>query len=222
MALYAAWGRKVANAVDLDREERNFKIERVKRVKAVFAAARVGGDPAEAFRTAFSGFNIVDFRVVDSFLGWMRDAPADARTALRELSAEPGAESIDRFVALVPREAASGVGAALSLAPALLMGLDPENLPPWRSEPADMTRRLTGGYQVEESATAEERYLYFLERLDPARSAMNADSLVLSERLDAQGLAWTIAKYPAKDFTTWSDAEVGISTPGVRGNPPRT
>lgn len=204
---YAAWARKVAGTVDLTQEERIFKLERVERLRAVFIAAENGEDPAEAFRQAFSGFAVVSWMVADTFLQWVRQNPAAAAAAFRALADKPGAESIDRFLALVPREAATGVGAGLSVASTLLMGLDPENLPPWRSEAAEMTRRLTGGYQAEDSATAGERYLLFLERLDAIRSAVNPDGVLLNDRLDAQGLAWTIGKYAVEEFTSWTAAD---------------
>ena len=207
LARYAAWAWKVTQAVDLDHEERSFKLERVDRLRQVFATAEAGDDPADAFRRAFSGFGILDFRVVDSFANWVRDNTSPAQESLRELAHRPGPESIDRFLSLVPREAAAGLGAGLSIASALLFGLDPENLPPWRSEAADMTRRLTGGYQAEESATAGEHYLHFLERLDAIRAAASADGLQLRDRLDTQGLAWTIAKYKTDDLADWSATE---------------
>ena len=204
---YASWSRKVAQSVDLDQEERAYKLNRVDRLRAVFSAAEAGTNPAEPLGRALRGFNVVDFRVADTFIGWVQDNPAVATAALRELGDRPGPESIDRCLALVPREAAPGTGARLAVASALLMGLDPEHLPPWRSEAAEMTRRLTGGYQVEESATAGERYLSFLERLDAVQSAVNADGVLLHDRLDAQGLAWTIARYDATEFGTWNDEE---------------
>lgn len=207
LARYTVWARKVAQTADLDAKERNYKLERVDRLRAVFTAADAGENPAEAFRHAFSGFNILDFRVADSFARWVRDNPSTAQEALRALAHQPGPESVDRFLALVPREAAAGLGAGLSIASALLMGLDPENLPPWRSEAAEMTRRLSGGYQVEEAATPGEQYLFFLERLDAIRAAANGDGVQLRDRLDTQGLAWTIAKSNVAEFAGWSDAE---------------
>ena len=204
---YASWARKIAGAVDLASEERTPKLDRVEKIRRVFEVAQAGEDPAEALRAALSGYNVVDFRVADTFVKWMQGNPSIAAEALRALALKPGAESIDRFLAFVPREAAAGMGARLSIASALLMGLDPTNLPPWRSEAAETTRRLTGGYPVQDSATAGEHYLNFLERLDAIMSAVNADGVLVQDRLDAQGLAWTIAKEAAKALSGWTEAE---------------
>ena len=150
---------------------------------------------------------MVDFRAADDFIKWAREEPAAACAALNALADRPGPESIDRLLGLVPDKAAKGMGARLSIASALLMGIDPANLPPWRSEAAETTRRLSGGYGTQESATAGELYTLFLERLDTVRAAVDPDAQYLGDRLDTQGLAWAVAKWPIKEFSTWSTDE---------------
>lgn len=206
LATYTAWAGRVVASVDLAARERAYKIERVSRLKAAFAAAADDADPTMALRAALSGLNLVDFRVVDDFLTWSAGHPEICSRALRELEREPGPESMDRFLALIPREhQLSGRGARISLASTLLMGLDPSGLPPWRDTQYQQTVRLTGGYHPQEAGTAGEVYVLFLERLDVIIGAMLAAGIKTADRLDAQGLAWTIATWVPDEG--WSDAE---------------
>lgn len=207
LAEYIGWARKVASALNLDEDERSYKIERVGRLNAVFDAAQRGEDPSEALRAALSGYNVVDFRAADDFMRWAREDPAGASSALRALADRPGPESIDRFLGLVPDGAAKGMGARLSIASSLLMGVDAASFPPWRSEAAETTRRLSGGYGTQESATAGEFYTLFLERLDTIKAAVDPEAQYLKDRLDTQGLAWAVAKWPIEEFISWSGDE---------------
>lgn len=207
LSTYAKWSKKVAGVVDLDEVERSYKLEKEGPLQEVFRAAREGTDLFEPVKEAFRDFNVVHYLVIDDFRKWVQRDPDRARQALLELERDPGPESIDRLLEHVPRSEFRGPGALLSLASTLLMGLDPAKYPPWRSTAADTTSRLTGGYAVQESATLGERYLYFLERLDAIQSAASAEGVVIRDRLDAQGLAWTIAKYSAEDFPRWSGDE---------------
>lgn len=206
LATYAAWSGRVMASVDLAEHERDYKIKRVPLIQAAFAAADSDTDPSAALRAALVGLNLVDYRVVDDFLTWSADHPDTCTRALRELACEPGPASMDRFLALVPRDhQLSGRGARISLASTLLMGLDPSGLPPWRDTQYRQTVRLTGGYHPQEAATDGEVYALFLERLDTILEATRAARAEVADRLDAQGLAWTIATWVPGD--DWSDAE---------------
>jgi 5-methylcytosine-specific restriction protein B len=204
---YAAWSRKVIASVDLEVEERGYKIDRAPLIKEALRSAQEAQNPCPALRRALVGYNVVDYRVSDTFLRWAEENSTDAGAALRELAEEPGPESIDRFLAKVPKEAAPGIGARLSIASALLMALAPAELPPWRETAADITRRLADSYKPQEGATPGEVYVLFLERLDAILSVVNAEDSVLRDRLDAQGLAWAIANYPVEKFPEWTDEE---------------
>lgn len=206
LATYAAWSGRVLGSVDLAGRERDYKMERVPLIQTAFAAADSDTDPSGALRTALVGLNLVDYRVVDDFLNWSAEHPDTCSLALRELAREPGPASMDRFLALIPREQQlSGRGARISLASTLLMGLDPGGLPPWRDTQYQQTVRLTGGYHPQEAATAGEVYVLFLERLDVILAATLAAGTEVADRLDAQGLAWTIATWLPD--TDWSDVE---------------
>ena len=142
--------------------------------------------PRPALRKALVGYNVVDYRVTDTFLKWADEDWTDVGEGLRELARQPGTESIDRFLAHMPREAGPGRGAQLSLASALVMALDPANLPPWRETSAETTRGRP-------AATAKRRVRHpgsatccSSRCLDTIIAMVNADAPILGDRLDAR------------------------------------
>jgi hypothetical protein len=222
-ALYGEWARKIAAAVDLEAEERDYKVARTDAFRSAVHVAAIGGNPYSDLKTALTGFNVVDYRVTGAFLAWVEAHPATAADALTALQADAGPESIDRFLALVPWDDLRGTGARLSLASALLLGCAPEWLPPWRDTAARATQRLSGGYASEAAATAGEIYLAWLERLDMIMAAVNIDpnDAVLRDRLDAQGLAHTVLRTSlALDGWSAADLEALASWQQGRGTAP--
>lgn len=207
-ALYGNWARKIATTINLDVEERNYKVDRVSAFEAATRAAVRGDSPLADLKSALTGFNLVNYRVAGPFLSWVEAHPEDAATALVDLHTDPGPASIDRFLTHLPREDLSGMGARLSLAATLLLGSSAEQLPPWRDTAARATQRLTGGFANEAAATAGEIYLSWLERLDMIMDAVNgeADGPILRDRLDAQGLAHTVLRTDL-DLNSWTDTE---------------
>lgn len=200
---YLTWSLKVASTQGILENERGYKIERVPLIQAAFTAAERGEDPYPALKKALTGFNVINYRVTHEFLAWAKDQPQAVAGALLPLAHRPGPESIDRFLEAIPWETLSGHGARLSVASTLAMGLAPADFPPWRDRVAETTRRLTRGNRAQEAATEGERYLLFLERLDTILLAVK-DPSVLRDRLDAQGLAWTVANLPVEDLHGWS------------------
>ena len=201
MSAYVRWAKAVLAEYDLGAIERQYKLDRVPAINIAFQMASRGEPVGDALTDALRGLNLVDFRVADNFLGWAKAEPEQCAAALRDLAHDPGLDSVDRFVALLPL---TGRGARLSIASTLLMALDPAVYPPWRETPARLTARLTGAWGMSESATDGQHYFAFLERLDAIREAVDPDSKTLRDRLDVQGLAWTIAKN--ERFDDW-DAE---------------
>ncbi|WP_146187359.1 hypothetical protein [Arthrobacter sp. HMWF013] len=192
--LYVAWAQKIWQLGSLDGRERDWKVELAKTTGQALHTIATGGDVVGHLKKVLSPSSLVDYRAADDFLTWVSNNEAKAVKALGELTRSPGPESIDRFLEFIPRDGQlAGDGARLSLATALLLATDVEQLPPWRHTSAELTVRLTNGYRPQQSATAGEKYVLFLERLDLIMNAMKAHGTPLRDRLDAQALAWTIA-----------------------------
>lgn len=204
LALFAKWSSQIIETINLEERERTYKLERVPALRQVLTTANGSGDLVTALRAALTGFNPVDYRVADDFITWVGNHPEQAGTALRELGNKPGPDAIDRFLSHIPYDEFPGLGARLSLASVLLFGQSPEEYPPWRDSSAQALMRLADGYRAQESATAGEHYVMFLERLDVILAQL-AEHGGLRDRLDAQGLAWTVAK--THSFPQWSAAD---------------
>lgn len=202
--LYVAWAQKVLQLGELKERERDWKVDLARTTRQALEAISTGGEVVGHLKKVLSPNSLVDYRTADDFLTWVSKEQATAVKALGELARNPGPKSIDRFLRFVPRDGQlAGDGARLSLATALLIASDVEQLPPWRHTAADITVRLTNGYRPQQAATAGEKYVLFLERLDLIMNAMNAHGTPLRDRLDAQALAWTIATN--EGFGEWSD-----------------
>lgn len=113
---YAAWASLVVDAIDLDTEERDYKIDGASRIRAAIQAALGEAQQSPAVIAELSkDLNLVDFRVMDAAKTWVAEAPEQMQAALIELTTHPGPESIDRFLSHVPFTGAlAGLGGRLS------------------------------------------------------------------------------------------------------------
>ncbi|WP_410611077.1 McrB family protein [Amycolatopsis sp. lyj-109] len=203
------WGERIRESVDLAVNEQQYKLEGA----AALRAARESGlgTDLQVLRRS----NLVDWRVVDSFLTWLDEAE-DNQRILADLWTEAGPASIDRFLDQVPTTAVSGIGARLSLASALLGAVDVVAYPPWRATPVDLAYRLTGHTKPEPSATEGERYEVFLVFLDQVIDAFRRHGKPLADRLEAQSLLWTLMTYDPP--VGWTEAEADAFRGWRRGS----
>jgi 5-methylcytosine-specific restriction enzyme B len=193
------WGERLQSSVDLAETERAYKLEGAAALKNARESAtpqNIGG--------VLRSLNLVDWRVIESFLSWMGVAH-DASETLAELWTDAGPASVDRFLARLPDSAASGSGARLSLASVLLGAVDVTSLPPWRARAVDAAYRLTGHTRPEPSATDGERYAVFLVFLDQVLDTFRRAGIELGDRLQTQSLLWALMTYDPP--THWSQSE---------------
>ncbi|WP_125689723.1 McrB family protein [Amycolatopsis sp. WAC 04169] len=202
------WGQRMQRSIDLEGQERDYKIDGASAVMA----ARASRDTS-AF-TFLRRHNLVDWRTADSFLPWLNDAE-DGWEILGGLWIDAGPESVDRFLADLPRSAADGAGARLSLASVLLGADDVSQYPPWRARAVDLAYRLTGYTKPEPAATDGERYEAFLVFLDQVMDAFRRQGSPLSDRLDAQSIIWALTNYDPPE--TWTEEETAAFRDWRRG-----
>ncbi|WP_442874466.1 McrB family protein [Amycolatopsis sp. NBC_00438] len=193
------WGEHLRGSVDLEQEERGYKLD----AAAALKAARQAGPPTDLQK--LRALNLIDWRATDSFMGWLAQAQ-DGETALARLWDDAGPASVDRFLDLVPETALAGSGARLSLASVLLAAVDIVRFPPWRARAVDAAYRLTGYTKPEPSATDGERYETFLVFLDQVIDAFGRYGSPLTDRLEAQSLVWALMTYEPPD--QWSESDV--------------
>ena len=199
---FTAWATVIAANLDLDELERNFKIDVARRLAEAAKELRAGDDGwRKTMRKAFSDSHLVAWQAADTFLTWVDDNPDLAAEAVGALWEDPRPEAIDPFLALVPDGALHGVGARLSTASFLLGVADPTSQPPWRSRAVADAYRATGYSTPDPGQTEGERYAHFLAFLDQVVAHAVEHGPKLRDRLDAQGLTWTLMKYAPGDWS---------------------
>lgn len=196
LEVYAQWAQWIRDLVDLDAEERQFKVDLARQAAEIFQLARSGQDVEQPLKHFLQNptNNLVNWQDADKFLRWAKEYPDQLRQALLDLAEEPGPASVDAFTRHLPHLPR---GCRVSIASVLMLGLAPTDMPPWRSEAADLTRRLSGGWAFADGASDGEVYLNFLLNLDSIRYALQRRGWELRDRLDCQALAWTLAKWEA-------------------------
>jgi MoxR-like ATPase len=203
----AAWSTRLVDDVDLDETERNYKLAAASRLKGAMTAHAEGDStwPSLVRRALTKDTNVVAWQVADPFLAWLDADTTSAAAALAYLRADPTASGIDGFLSAVPDEALHGTGARLSVASALLSAFDATSMPPWRANTVDAVYRLCGYSKPEPQASDGERYDAFLIFLDLLIDVAARVGLRLRDRLDAQGLVWTLINHAPGD--SWTDEE---------------
>jgi hypothetical protein len=190
--------RKDFESGDFDERERNYKGEIAKNFRAARQALDAPGDVwIELLRRAFGPpNNITSFYVHGRFLDWCRAEPEAARLALRALWDEDlSVEArIRGFSAAFPSSVQSGTGSRLTLASVLHMAVDPENCPPFRARAFKFLYELFGVPHLGGKHGEAERYDGALHLLDRFITEAERRGLKLRDRLDAQGLTWSLFK----------------------------
>lgn len=188
----ATWLEWTAQRVDLESEERLYKLETATELCAIRDAARTA-DPEWAARLAhtFRSTNLVNYRAYEELLGWTRaDEPA-ARAALLALWNDPRDAALDAFRDALPSGVLEEQGARLSVSSVLHMVHGVERRPPWRARYTGRFGNLVAYRRTEPSAPDSEVYDGFLALLDLVLDLLERRGTPLGDRLDAQGLVWT-------------------------------
>jgi len=188
------WAKRLAAEVDLETEEREYKIEAAGRWRAAMEACRESREdwPVLIKRAAGRG-NLVD-RHAQTWLGNAIDSWGDAlREAFVAVDASDNVTAIDEFHAtLTGWGDYISPGDATTLASLVRMSHSPESFPPYRARfVTDWAHRV--GEEIGQRPT--ERYVALLVLCDDLIRIASEHDLNVRDRLDAQGLAWTVMKY---------------------------
>ena len=225
---FVHWAAKFYESPTFDADERDYKLAIAARLaRALEAFQSDDPDWVTELRRAFSNQNLTSWQAHDKFLKWVDVHHDEARHALGQIwgAAEPSVEAMKAFLDLIPAAAISGVGTRTSISSFLLLGRDPLAFPIYRPEPFKAGYELTGVKRPSERASEDRQYgaaVDFLERfMDEAAER----DLNLRDLLDAQGLLWSVTKWPPLE--SWSAEQQkaflafrGEATPAAEMNPP--
>ncbi|MGY1637890.1 AAA family ATPase [Geodermatophilus sp. SYSU D00742] len=203
------WAVRFAESLDLEETERRYKLAIAARLLAAANALRT--DDPEWPRLLRRSFgppnNLTAWRMHGTFLSWVDEHRAEARTMLQALwdSERDVHAALESFCALLPVEI-SGDGTKTNLASFLLGARDVTRYPIYRVTPFSAAHQLTGWTHRSEAEPAD-RYAEALQFLDAFSDRCRARGVSqIQDRLDAQGLLWQVLAGQAPPG--WDAAEI--------------
>ena len=189
--------RQYVNSGRLDEEEVNYKLN-VGEMGAIARRAVLDGadDWIDRLKAAIFGtYNLTTHFQAYSFERWVDAHPNEALGALRVLWAAGEQSVVDRirgFSRLFPKDELRGTGTRMNVISTLLLGLDAEQFPPFRTRWLSKTySRLDYAHPEADSdeAAVYEHALGFFDRVIEESAKRG---LTMRHRLDAQSVAWAI------------------------------
>ncbi|MBG0738546.1 AAA family ATPase [Paeniglutamicibacter antarcticus] len=220
---FMRYAARFAGAVDLDGEERNYKLvlaERLKSARQLFLDHNP--DWFERLRKDLSSTNLVNQYFMMKFVDLGRSRPDDLWRVLEGLwGGDADAVRLDAFVEqLRPFNPAQfSVGGIVGLGSLLLMSENPCSFPPYRARAVKKFLKLVGWDDRGANGTPSRRYELLLEAMDELLRLAPFHGIELRDRLGAQGLMWQVLNAePPEDWPMNDQIEFRV----WRGETPST
>jgi len=195
---FLPWVKRFYESGSFDAEEREYKLDLAGKLQRVRTALLEQGAWLEPLRRVFfdKQNNLTSWQTHDHYVKWCEQHPEAAAEALGALWAETNTVSgrLRHFLERTPDEAMRGPGSRLTIASFLHMAHDPTNYPHYKETHIRRGCDLTGYPRPpknSDEAQVYEHALGFLDRLSDEASALGID---LRDRLDAQGVLWSVVR----------------------------
>jgi hypothetical protein len=190
---------QLTKGIDLANEEVNYKLQLAGKLATARDKLLKGEDPwLESLSAALRNRqnNLINYRVTDRLLSWLRDNRKKGALVLRALWASSGDSPTSRlraFLEALPGDAVAGPGARLDVASTLLMAISAADCPPIRQTAFSEAFRLTGVRPIatKPESAFYERSLAYLDELIRLARETGIDGI--TNRLDAQGAIWHVS-----------------------------
>jgi 5-methylcytosine-specific restriction protein B len=217
-----------AKTIDLDADEYNFKLgiaERMRSSRDLFRA----NNPSwfESLRKDLVASGLLNAYFMMNFVELGRQAPQDLWAMLEPVWSEtPDLAALDslsqQLQPLNPKQFT--IGGVTSLGSVLFMATNPYSYPPYRAQAAKKFLKLVGWEERGAHDGPTRRYKLLLEALDEVLRLAPAYGIELRDRLDAQGLMWTVTNVdPTEEWSPEASAAFrdwrGDKTPDQTGHP---
>ena len=180
----------------LERDETGYKVGLSRKMTVAREAVLADNDRwQDLLSGALRPNHPIPWRTLSDFRSWYTQDSDEPLGALREMWREDDdlsvAERIRGFCSKFPREAArAGVEGRMTIVSALLMGLDVERYPPFKTQSLKRAYGQTGYDRPPEGGDEAALYEHTLGFLDRLIKESSERGLVLRHRLDAQGVVW--------------------------------
>ena len=187
--------REYVDKGQLDFEETDYKVKIGQRLAEASEAALVQSSSWPDLVKRGLNSNLIHRVSIAKFRDWIDDAPDEALGALQAIWADgdrSASERVRAFSGLLPTSTNSGVGVRTTIASVLLMGLDAERYPPFRTTLFEEAYERTGYKRPVPGADEASLYGHALGFLDRFIDEASARGLNLRHRLDAQSVVWAV------------------------------
>jgi 5-methylcytosine-specific restriction protein B len=216
---FLVWAKRFVAEVDLEAEERGYKLVMAARLHEATEAARANdANWISLLRQAVQGSNLLPWQFVDSLMKAAEREPSRTREAILALvDAQDRVGELDGFTEAVRAiHPAATPGNLAALGSVLLMSMEAPTYPPYRPEPVGEWAARVGADA--DTSSASQRYRTLLTLCDELLREAEAAQLPVRDRLDAQGLAWTVLKYDPP--VRWNPLDQARLTAWRRGEDP--
>lgn len=206
---FVYWASRFHELPSFVPEERTYKLAIVDRLTAARRALEDGGEWLPVLKRAFGPPNNITYWQSHSvFLSWLETDLDRGAKLMRRLWAgdgDPLARAGD-FLAHLPTDAVTGMGARTTLVSFLLMGLDPYAYPPYRTAALHAAYKLTR-FEPDGEKNEIAMYRAALMFFDRLRERGAERGLHLVDRLDAQSVTWCITNWDPPEAWPEEDRE---------------
>ena len=194
---FVEMAKRYVSSGRLDEEEITYKLGVGELNASARDAVRSGADDwSDRVKAAIFGtYNLITHFQAYAFERWLDEYADDALGALRVLWAPGDQGVVDRiraFSELFPKNELKGTGTRMNVISVLLMGLDVEQFPPFRTRWLNQTYSRVEYSQPERDADEAAIYDHSLGFFDRFIEESARRGLTLRHRLDAQSVAWAI------------------------------
>jgi 5-methylcytosine-specific restriction protein B len=193
---FMTFGALFAKSVDLAAEEYDYKVALALRLKTTREAYLAGdSDWFAMLRKDISSTNLMNQYFMMRLVDLGRTRTEELRRIIDILwRGDPDVKLIDDFnERLRPYNPEQfSVGGVIGFASILLLGRDPQTFPPYRARAVKKFLKLVGWEDRGANGSPSRRYELLLEALDEMLRLAPDFGIQLRDRLDAQGLMWTV------------------------------
>jgi 5-methylcytosine-specific restriction enzyme B len=183
-----------------DKWERDYKLRLAERARPIIAAlSDRPNDTFEEFHEVLRAKdqNIVRWQDYQPFVEWYRKGLPESYRAVCAIrdAGKPVTERVRVFLQHLPKDVVKSPASRTTLASLFLSASDPTNLIEFRRRPFDWAFEQVGYPRPADAADEADRYAHALAFCDRFMNEASQRSLKLRDRLDAQGLVWSMVKW---------------------------